>query len=66
MNSNPPRWAVKLLRWYCSARFIDELEGDLCELYDRNLAQYGKRKAAQLFIFGVLGSVRLYRIKSKD
>ncbi|WP_416864558.1 MAG: ABC transporter permease [Imperialibacter sp.] len=63
MNNTPPRWAVKLLRLYCSARFIDELEGDLCELYDRNLAQYGKRKAAQLFIFGVLGSVRLYRIK---
>lgn len=35
----------------------------MLELYDRNLSIHGPRKAARLFVLGVLGSFRIYRTK---
>lgn len=65
MNNHPkpPRWALRLLRWYCSDLFVDELEGDLFELFYRNAQLRGQKQAASLFVLGVLGSFRFYRSK---
>lgn len=62
-HPQPPPWALRFLRWYCSDRFIDELEGDLCELYYRNTELKGRKRAESLFVLGVLGSFRFYRSK---
>lgn len=61
--ANPPKWIVKLLRFFCSDRFIDELEGDLHEFYERNFESYGKEIANRKYLWDVLFSFRLYRVK---
>ncbi len=32
----PPKWALHFLRWYCKEDFIDEIEGDLIELFEKD------------------------------
>jgi putative ABC transport system permease protein len=63
MHSHPPRWAGALMRIFCSDQFIDELEGDLYELYERNLEAYGQRSANWRYVISVLLSFRLYRTR---
>jgi len=42
----PPRLARALLRIFCDAAYHEELEGDLDELFELNLANMGRRRAA--------------------
>ncbi len=63
MSSQPPKWAKSLLNLLCADQFIDELEGDLYELYQRDIASYGLSKANWKYIWAVLFSIRMYRTK---
>jgi putative ABC transport system permease protein len=34
MNTpRPPRWADRFLAWYCHTDYLEEIQGDLHELY---------------------------------
>ena len=37
MNVNPPNWADRFLRWYCNPKYLEEIEGDIYELFDRRI-----------------------------
>jgi putative ABC transport system permease protein len=39
MNNVPPRRALRFLRWFCRKDYIDEIEGDLLELYYKELPE---------------------------
>jgi putative ABC transport system permease protein len=56
MNSNPtpPKYFLRFFRWFCHPRMLDYIEGDLLEVYERNLETLGKRKADWRFIKDVL------------
>lgn len=60
MKRIPPNWADKFLAWYCRADLLEEIQGDVYELYDRT-AKQSKRKADFLFIWNVL---RFFRWKN--
>ena len=32
----PPRWATRLLSWYCKPELLEDLQGDLNEYFERN------------------------------
>ncbi|HET6540264.1 MAG TPA: ABC transporter permease [Chryseolinea sp.] len=49
----PPRLALKFLRWFCDARLLEDVEGDLMELYEMRAA-VDKAKARRLFCIDVL------------
>ena len=51
---SPPRLFLSFFRWFCHPRMLDYIEGDLLEVYDRNLKTLGKRKADWRFIKDVL------------
>ena len=34
MEMQPPKKALKFLRWFCSEEHLEELEGNLIELYE--------------------------------
>ena len=40
--SNPPKWAERMLSWFCSEKHLDILLGDLYELYEYRLETKGK------------------------
>ena len=58
----PPKWAVRFLRWYCHIDYLAEIEGDLFELF--YLRTRGSTRSANLFfVWNVLRSLRLINLK---
>lgn len=50
----PPEWAIRFLRWYCRPELVDEVEGDLYELFQRRVETRGLRRAKLLYWLNVL------------
>lgn len=64
MDRQPPKWADRFLSLICTDKYIDELQGDLYEMYCRNLEKFGQRKANWRFVVEVLLAFRFYRIRN--
>lgn len=63
---NPPRLPLAFLRWYCQPHLIEDVEGDLIELYEQRCRK-SPGKASRLFYLDVLllfrpGIVRSFSI----
>jgi putative ABC transport system permease protein len=63
---HPPRWATRLLRWYCAPHLIEEVEGDLQEEFDYQLQHAGLQKARLDYIRSVIGFIKPFAIKRKS
>ncbi len=63
MNKQPPKYASRFLRWFCREDFIDEIEGDLIEIFEHQYKET-PRRANWLFIWQVLLHFRPDFIKS--
>lgn len=61
---HPPRWAERLLEWYCKPALLEDLQGDLNEYFDRNLNAKGARRARLIYIIDVLKFFRLYTVRT--
>ncbi len=59
----PPRWANRFLEWYCRADRLEEIQGDVFELFDRT-AKSNPRLARWLFTWNVLRFFRLNNIRA--
>ena len=66
MNKQPPKFFLRLFRWYCHPRLVKPVEGDLMELYEERLKTLGKRKADLKFIKDVILLFRKDIIKPAD
>ncbi len=62
MNPRPPKWPIKLLRWFCKEEYLDEIEGDILELFHVRAKQSSKTANAFLF-WNVIRSLRLVNLK---
>ncbi|MEZ5041755.1 MAG: ABC transporter permease [Saprospiraceae bacterium] len=51
---DPPKWANRFLEWYCSPDQIDEIQGDLYEVFQSDVKNRGIRYARLKFIRDVL------------
>lgn len=58
INTAPPRWPLQLLRFFIKRKYVEEIEGDMEEVYRENLERYPVRKAKRLY---TLEMVRLLR-----
>ncbi len=54
---NPPKYALKFLRWFCREDYLEEIEGNLLELYDLQ-CQQSEKKAKLAFYWNVLRHFR--------
>lgn len=63
MKTNPPKKALQFLRWFCREDCIDEVEGDLTEIFRKNNT-ITPRKAEWIFIWHVMRYFRPEFIKS--
>jgi putative ABC transport system permease protein len=60
----PPRFAQRLLQWYCHPGLLEEIQGDLYEQFIERVGLQGSRKAKWFYLLEVIRFVRpftLYR-----
>tara|TARA_R110000737_G_scaffold352425_1_gene398371 strand:- start:1877 stop:4510 length:2634 start_codon:yes stop_codon:yes gene_type:complete len=62
-NILPPRWASKLLEWYCKPSLYEDLQGDLQEYFERNVDSKGVARAKLIYIIDVLKFFRTYTVQ---
>jgi len=63
--SRVPRWPVKILEWFCDPELIDEIVGDLDEMYRSWEQTYGTRKARRLYIIHTIKFLRPFIFKRR-
>ena len=65
MKKHPPGWLVAFLRWFCNAEYLEEIEGDLHEIFNEKTESKGLRFAKRTFVFDVLKFFRWSNFKSQ-
>ncbi len=63
MNSSPPKYADRFLEWFCDPYLLEDLQGDLYEIYEKNVTK-SRRKADLIYWWLVLRSVRISALKT--
>jgi hypothetical protein len=41
----PPRWATRILQWYCAPHLLEEVQRDLQEEFDYQVQRVGPKRA---------------------
>ncbi|MEM1134629.1 MAG: ABC transporter permease, partial [Bacteroidota bacterium] len=59
----PPKYALKFLRWFCREDYLEEIEGDLTEVFERQY-ETSPKKAKWKFSWSVIRYFRPAFIKS--
>ncbi|MCF0068894.1 ABC transporter permease [Dyadobacter sp. CY261] len=62
-NPLPPRWPGRFLRLFCAPHLVEELEGDLQELFAQRLRMHGEQAARTRYLRDVFGMVRPFAFK---
>ena len=65
MQNHPPRWADRLLTFFCAPHLLEEVQGDLHERYQRQLALFGEKIARRQYVWNVLSFIRPFALKRK-
>lgn len=55
---NPPRLVERFFHWFCHKAHLEGLEGDIYEMFERNVKKKGIRKARILYIKDVITLIR--------
>jgi putative ABC transport system permease protein len=63
---HPPKFAQRLLSWYCKPALLEDLQGDLHEYFQRNLKSKGAKRAKLIYIIDVLKFFRLYTVRKPE
>ncbi len=66
MIPQPPPRADRFLEWYCQDEFLEDLQGDLYEIYELKYRERGKRKANLYYWWLVIRSMRYSVIKRSN
>ena len=53
-NSAPPKFLLRLLKWFCKPEYHPDIEGDLLEFYERRIIALGRARANWLLFKDVL------------
>lgn len=54
MNHQPPVWILKFLKWFCPDHLYEEIEGDLIQNFERDIKQFGEKKAKRRLLWNVI------------
>lgn len=61
----PPRIAERLFDWYCANAQVDDLRGDMEEVFHRNVSNTGRRRASMIYWRQVVSLVFSYAIRKR-
>jgi putative ABC transport system permease protein len=62
----PPKFAERILSWYCRPELLEDLQGDLNEYFDRNLKSKGPARARFIYFIDVMKFMRLYTVRKPE
>lgn len=62
-NHSPPKWASMFLKFYCKNEVIEEIQGDLLELFHLRVEELGLRKAQLRYIWDIMRFLKWSNIK---
>ncbi|MCF0063743.1 ABC transporter permease [Dyadobacter chenwenxiniae] len=65
-SDKPPRWSAKLLSWLGHPDTLEEVTGDMLELYRYRLKKAGKRKADWLYLADTIKLLRPFARQKKQ
>ncbi len=65
-KEQPPYWATRFLRRFCDPDLLPEVEGDLYELYQRWVEEYGSKQARWLYALNVITFLRPFATRKKE
>jgi putative ABC transport system permease protein len=57
-NIQPPKWPLRLMRRVLRTEYLEEIEGDMEEVFQDNLHQYSVRKAKRMYSWEMLKLLR--------
>lgn len=60
---NPPRTPLRFLRWFCTDERLEEVEGDLFEIWSEKVEETNYQKANLLYWWLVFRSLRRFALK---
>ena len=60
----PPKWADRFLEWYCHPAVLEEIQGDIYEIFYRK-SDKNPRIANFQFVWNVIRFFRLKNIKKR-
>jgi len=63
-KDRPPKWADRFLEWYCRSDLLDEIQGDLHELFDKRVHNQTLQRASLRYIWDVIRSLRISTVKN--
>lgn len=64
-KTSPPRWADKLLEWFCAPHLLENIQGDLHEEFTYQAERIGVQRARWLYVREVFGFIKPHYIKRK-
>ena len=53
-NITPPKLPLVFFRWFCHPHIVEDVEGDLTEIFEERILSMGRAKASLLFIRDVI------------
>ncbi|MBX2877663.1 MAG: ABC transporter permease [Saprospiraceae bacterium] len=62
----PPGYLMRLLRWFCADIYLEEVEGDLFELFQEEVEVYGLKKARRRFFFTAIRYLKPFFFGKKE
>ena len=65
-GESPPRWADRLLAWFCTPQRLEEILGDLHEEFEYQVNRVGVQRARQLYVQEVMSFVNVFPSKQKS
>ncbi|MDN5200990.1 ABC transporter permease [Fulvivirgaceae bacterium BMA10] len=60
----PPKWPLKFLRFFVKKEYLEEIEGDMEEVFQESLEAHSVRKAKRIYTFEALKLFRPVLIKN--
>jgi putative ABC transport system permease protein len=66
MHPQPPKWARKFLQWFCHPRLLEDMEGDLLELFHERVQTDGLANARRRYVWDVFRSLRPHHVQLKS
>jgi putative ABC transport system permease protein len=65
-NIHPPKWPLKVLRFFVKKEYLEEIEGDMEEIFHENLEKVSANKARRMYSWEMLKLLRPVLIKNME
>jgi putative ABC transport system permease protein len=62
----PPKWPLRFLRFFVKKEYLEEIEGDMEEIFMENLERFSPRKAKRIYTWEMVKLLRPVLIKNLE